>query len=108
MRAPVRERDPRPGHEILDSAGDQDLATLRQVRHPSGEMHRDSLKPIPDGLAFTGVHARPDLQTEASHALADGPGALDRTRRRVERGEDAVASRPNLPATEARQMLAHQ
>src|SRR5688572_22151486 len=70
-------------------------------------MNRDPAELSVEELALPDVDSRPDLEAELVHGAADRCGALHRTRRAVERAQEAVARRIDLLAAEALDLAPH-
>ena len=101
MRTTVVEVDPRACHQVLDRAGDEDLAGAGKGSHPCPDVHRNSANLVVHELDLASVQAGAHLKAERSDGGADGYRASDRPCRAIERGEKAIASRVDLAAPEA-------
>src|SRR5712691_675186 len=58
-------------------------------------------------LAFTGVHADPQVQAKLADRVVDRASGLDRARRSVEGSEESVPCRVSFLAAEARELATH-
>lgn len=103
--AAIVEAEVGAGDQILDRAGDEDLARPRQRGYPRPDMHRDPADAIWSYLDLAGVQPRADLKAERPHRLADAAGTANRPRRAVEGCEEAVSRRVDFGASVALQLL---
>ena len=106
--AAILERDPGAGDEVLDGAGDEHLAGRR--------LRRDArARPAPRSrsASLRAARTRPCGRRRGSRARAratssdDRARTVDRPRRPVEGGEEAVAGGVQLLAPEPRELAAH-
>src|SRR5882672_11402612 len=104
----IVESKARPGHQILDRAGDEYFTALGERGHARADVHRDASQLVPHDLALASVHAGANLDAEASYALGDRTARPHRARGTVERRQKAVARRVDLAATEAPQFRANR
>src|SRR5262249_61859438 len=91
---------------VADRRGDEPLVRLGQRGDAGAGVHRDAGALPPEQLAPPRVQARPDLDPEGLDRVANRHAAADRARRPVERGEEPVAGRVDLPAAEAVKLAA--
>src|SRR5829696_1600290 len=77
--------------EISHRARDKHLARTGEGGNPGADVHGDARQVVPAQLALTTVNAGPDLEPEVTGADRDRPGAVDRTSRSVEGGQEPVA-----------------
>src|SRR5262249_18371576 len=88
VHAAVLERDLGAGDQILDRAGDKDLAALRLRCDARADRNGDAGGLRSHQLALARVQADPDLELERAYIVRQRPRALDRSSRTVERGEE--------------------
>src|SRR5205823_7146036 len=98
---PIEEPHAGPGDEILHGLRDEHLAAFRSGSGAGADHHREAGDLALVQLAFTGVHACPDLEAEPPDGVDDRGRAADRTRRAVEGRKEAVARGVLLLTTEA-------
>ncbi len=106
--AAVREAQPRPRHQVLDGARDQDLRWGGLPRHPPGEGHRDAAHPVVAHLALAGVQPGPGREAEVPGRIGDRFGAADRAGRAVEGRDDPVAGQLERAAPEVAELAGGQ
>ena len=104
--AAVVELDPGAHDEILDGGGHEDLSRRGQRRDPGADVDGDAADIGPVELDLARVEAGPDLQPQVSDSGDDRLRAANRTSRTVERREESVASRNDLPSTEPLELVA--
>jgi len=96
---PVPQADVRPLDQLASSPRDQDLVRSGFRRQPCPDVNREPTHLSRLSLAFTDVHACPDLDTEPVVAATDRPRASDGPGWDVEGGEGPVPSRIDLMAS---------
>jgi hypothetical protein len=104
---------PAPTTRFLDRPRAQDLPGASLGKHPRRDVHGDAADDVlaalgPQQLAFPGVQADPDLQPQVPEPGPDGVGGPDRAGRPVEGGQEPVAGRLDLTASEPREIPPHQ
>ena len=100
--AAVLEDERRADGEILDRAGDDNLARARLTLESRRDVHRQAREIPVVKLDLAGVHSGPDLEAEGTHGLARREGATDGLGGRVEAHLEAVARRLHLAAAVSR------
>ncbi len=104
----VAELDPRARNQVLDGARDEHLARPRLGGYACPDVHRDAADLAIDPLALARVQSGANLDTQLAHSLSDRVRAPNRTRRAVERREEAVARGIQLGAAEAHELAADE
>jgi hypothetical protein len=84
--------------EVAHSPRHQNLARPRSRGNPSTDVDREAADPATYELALAGVQPRTHLEPQLAHAFNELLCASDPSRRRIERREEAVASRVDLTA----------
>ena len=102
---PILETDSRAGHQVLDGVGDQDLARGRSASDARANFQGHAAQPIAGDVAFTGMHAGPNLYSQPKRLVANGACRADRARGPIKRGEQFPVGGFNLPASETLQIL---
>ena len=100
MRAVILERDARPGHQVLDRSGHQDLVRVGQRGHARSDVHGDATDLIAHELDLSGVCPGPDLEPDAVHRIHDGTGATDRPSGTVEGRQEPISRGVDLHTAE--------
>src|SRR5262245_29444209 len=109
LRAAVpAEFDPGASDEILDRARDENFSWIGLFRDSGSDVHRDPPDLAVQDLAFPGVQACSNLESELADGLGDRTGAANRPRRAVEAREEAVARDIELGAPEANELAADE
>ena len=72
-----------------------------QTVYAGGDVDRDAADIVVEQLAFAGVQARTDLQSELVEGIADGGRTADAACGAIESGEEAVSGAFDLPSAEA-------
>jgi len=103
----VGELDPRPGDEVLDRAGDEDLTGTCRIGHACPDVDRDTAQIVAEKLALSGMQAGAHIEAEWGDALPNRFGALNRARWPVEGGDESVARIANLAASVTFELAAH-
>ena len=73
----VLEDETRADREILDGAGDDDLACARLTFEPRRDVDGEPGEIAAVDLDLSGVHAGPDLEAQGTHGIARREGAAD-------------------------------
>src|ERR1700674_5322843 len=76
MHSAFHEADAGTGDEVLDRAGNENLARLRVCRDACPDIDRDAADVVAE-LDLSGVQAGTDLDAELAHAVADAGSATD-------------------------------
>ena len=98
--AVLGERDARSGHDLPDRRGDEHLAGSTHRHHAGRRVHHESAGLATGRLELAEAHAGTDLDPELAHGLGGRDRAADRVCRALERGEEPVARRVDLPPAE--------
>src|SRR2546425_8607755 len=88
----ILETKTRPGHQVLDRAGDEHLTALGECGHARADVNGDAAELIADDLAFAGVQTGANLESRPSDALGDRAAGPHRASGTVERRQKAVPS----------------
>ena len=72
MFSPILKLEIRTDNEVPHSSRDQDLPRRCPVRDTRADVNRDAAELFSGGLAFAGMQARPDLDTEWARTIVDG------------------------------------
>ena len=109
MAAAILERDPGTGDEILDGACHEDLPVAGHRSHARADVQGNSSEPITIHLAFAGMDARPNGETELGRVINYSPGTADRAPCAVERGKESIAGvSTTLPRNDVDELRAAQ
>src|SRR5437867_7138897 len=93
----ILELQARAGDQVHHRSGDQDLAGACECGDPGADVDRDARNVGALELDLARVQARSDLQARLADGIADGHRATDGPSRTVERGQDPVSGRMDLP-----------
>src|SRR5688572_15785486 len=108
VRAAIGEAKAGARHEILHGARYEHLSRLGDAGDARSNVHREASNLAADLLALAGMHAGADVDAEWPHRIADPERATDGACRAVERGEEAIAGRVDLPPSVAVQLPSDQ
>ena len=108
VRAEVLEPHVRAGHQISHGARHQHLAGAGLRHHAGTDVDRDPADLRPDHLDLAHVDAGPHLDAEALNVANHRLGAPDGLGGLVERGEEPIAGRVDLPPLEPLELPPHQ
>src|SRR5918999_5304725 len=97
----VLEFQGRPGDEVTDGRRNQDLGALGQCGDPGSDVHADASDRVPGPLHLASVQTGPDLDAEVADGVSGRQSASDGPDGTVERGQEAIARRVDLPAPES-------
>ena len=103
--AAVGELDARTGDQVFDGARDQYFATSCHCGDACADMHGYSRDIVSDDLALARVEPCAHLDPERQDGALNRTCAANRAGRAVERGEEAIACRVDLPSAEAREFF---
>ena len=104
MDPAVFETQPRSGHEVLDGARDEHLTRPGERRDSRTDRDRDPDHLAVADLALARMETGPHLETDVPQRIAKGGGGEDRLGGPIERGEEPIAGRVELPALEPREL----
>src|SRR5690242_20546801 len=107
MYPPVHEGQAGSRDKVSHRAGHQHFPGCGDGSDARGEVDGYPRHATSDQLAFSGVETSTDGEPDSSHGVTDGGSAPDRTRRAVERCEEAVSRGIDLAAPKALQLPAH-
>jgi hypothetical protein len=106
--AAILELEPGAGDKIMRRRRHEHLAWSGAGGYARADMHRDAARLIAtQTLDLAGVHARAHIEAELTQRVADFKRTADRARRTVEEGEESVAGRVDLFATESLELVSH-
>src|SRR5262245_29488281 len=101
MRAARGKSDPRARHEVLDRAGNEDLAGLTQVGDPRPHVYRNAGDVVALHVALARVHAGANLEPERSDCRHHRERAANRASRTIEACQEPIPGRADLPPSVA-------
>src|SRR5262249_14453287 len=104
MLTAILEANSRSDRDGLDGLRDEDTSGCRRSLHARCDVDGYAGEAAPLHLAFAGVNAGADLDSETLQDVTRGTRALERPRRRVEAREEAVARGVNLNPLAARDL----
>ena len=99
---------PEPANEVAHGARDEHLSRDCPAGDAGLCVNGDTAELLAYALALTGVQAGANLQTELADRFADRARRPNCPRRAVERGEEAVAGRVDLPPLEMLELFPDQ
>src|SRR5215218_1085791 len=107
MAAPRLELDVRADDQVLDGAGDEDLAGRGERADPRPDIDGDAGDVLTADLALSGVQTRPHVDPQLPHRARDRARGLDPARRTVECRQEAVARGLHHAPAIATELLPH-
>jgi hypothetical protein len=96
---------PELGEERRDPAGNEDLARRGDFGDPSADVDGDAIDVVTHEFDLTRMETAGDAHAQAVCSVANGTSASDATSRAIECREEVVASRVDLPTTEAAELV---
>jgi hypothetical protein len=98
MRSAIAELQAGACNQVLDRTRNKHLARLSEVGHAATDMHRDPCYVVSYQLAFSGMQANANLQSQCPDSLAYCTGTADRPSWSIERASkpsaNVLTSRP--------------
>lgn len=107
MNVAILEAESGSRDEVPHRAGDEHLIGCRQRGHPRPDVNGDASKLLSDRLALAGMQPGTYLDSERANGVPDGARAADGPCGAIERRQEPVAGRVNLPSPEALDLSPH-
>ena len=100
IQTAIDERQATSRDHIADRLGDQHIPRIGDAGETSPEMHRHPTEPAVFELAFARVHAGTDLEPDITDLVMEPAREGHRERGDLERRQESVTCRVDLPAAE--------
>ena len=105
MGAAVLEMNPRAGYQILYHRAYEDLVLIGLRGNAGGDVDGYPPDAVLGEFDLSGVEADPDTQSERADSVDNRQGAPDGTPGPVERDQEAVSRRVDLPAAKPAKLV---
>src|SRR5690242_8743880 len=106
MLAAIVEHKAGTGNEVLNCPRDEYFAGTSERCDAGADGHRDTRELVVADLALADMNPRAHVDSERAKRVADCSGGMDRARRSVECGEEAVTRGVEFSTSIARKLVA--